>query len=279
VRKPAAAKLWLRDFASAGERGYHGIVRALAAVLTALLLLIAIGSPGHAQVQTHPRVLRILFIGNSYTHFHQLRHVVRRVIQSAEPDVVVHTQEVTHSGWDLWRHWRAGIARRRLGRAGFYTHVVLQGHSLAPLRDRERERMTHAAHQFSQLIEHAGAQAILYETWARRSGHRVYRQGEAAGPDDMQARIDRTYEAIASDTGASIAPVGDTFRRIATVLPERELYSHDGSHPSELGTFVAAATLATRIAGIAPNAITYRPIEITREQFDTVRRAVAQGNE
>lgn len=221
-----------------------------------------------------PRVLRILFIGNSYTHFHQLRHLVRRVIESAEPGTVVHTQEVTHSGWDLWRHWRAGIARRRLGR-GHYTHVVLQGHSLAPLRDRDRARMTEAATRFSDLIERSGARAVLYETWARRSGHRVYRLGEAAGPEDMQARIDRTYADIAARTGASIAPVGPTLRRIATILPEQDLYSSDGSHPSELGTFVAAATLATSIAGVDPAAITYRPWEVPPGAFETVRRSLA----
>jgi hypothetical protein len=248
----------------------------LAAVVLALLTLLFASSGSRAQVATHPhpRVLRILFIGNSYTHFHQLRQVVRRVIESAEPGVVVHTQEVTHSGWDLWRHWRSGIARRRLGRAHF-THVVLQGHSLAPLRDRDRARMSDAAHRFSDLITHAGAQAILYETWARRSGHHVYRQGEAVDPADMQARIDRTYETIASDTGATIAPVGDTFRRVASILPEADLYTRDGSHPSELGTFVAAATLAMRIAQVAPSAIAYRPYEISRAQFETVRSALA----
>ena len=75
---------------------------------------------------------------------------------------------------------------------------------------------------------------------------------------------------IASSTGARIAPVGDTFRRLASVLPERDLYSTDGSHPSELGTFIAAATLATRIAHIAPGAITYHPREVTPSQFATV---------
>jgi hypothetical protein len=90
----------------------------------------------------------------------------------------------------------------------------------------------------------------------------------------MQARIDRAYETIASDTGATIAPVGDAFRQLASILPEGDLYGHDGSHPSELGTFIAAATLATRIAGVTPQEITYRPYEISREQFDTVRRAL-----
>lgn len=248
-------------------------LRPIAACLVAVALCAASVAPSRAQER--PRVLRVLFIGNSYTHFHQLRHLVRRVIQSAEPGVVVHTAEVTHSGWDLWRHWRAGIARRRLWRAGFYTHVVLQGHSLAPLRDRDRERMTQAAERFAELATRRGASPILYETWARRSGHRVYREGEAASPEDMQARIDRTYEAIASRTGATIAPVGDTFRHMTTVFPEGDLYSHDGSHPSELGSYVAAAILATRIAGLDPATITYRPYELSRERFEAVRRELS----
>ena len=90
----------------------------------------------------------------------------------------------------------------------------------------------------------------------------------------MQARIDRAYESIAEGTGAHIAPVGDTFRRLATILPEGDLYSSDGSHPSELGTFIAAATLATRIAGLDPRAISYRPFEISPAQFETVRQHI-----
>lgn len=253
------------------------LVRSILSSLVALTLLLASVTSTRAQAPSSPhrRVIRILFIGNSYTHFHQMHHVVRRVIMSADPSVIVHTQEVTHSGWDLWRHWRSGIARRQLGRAHF-THVVLQGHSLAPLRDRDRARMGEAAHRFTELITRAGAQPILYETWARRSGNRVYRRGETSSPDDMQSRIDSTYEAIASDTGAAIAHVGPTFRRLASILPEIELYSSDGSHPSELGTFVAAATLATRIAGIDPARITYRPYEVPVGEFELVRRTISE---
>jgi hypothetical protein len=245
-------------------------VRSILAILVAVALML----PGGTRAQTSPRVIRVLFIGNSYTHFHQMPHLVRRIIASAEPDAVVHTQAVTHSGWDLWRHWRAGIARRRLVPSAHYTHVVLQGHSLAPLHDRERRHMTEAADRFAALSERAGARTILFETWARQSGNVVYRHGDPASPADMQASIDAAYHAIAADTGATVAPVGDTFRRVATLLPEDDLYGRDGSHPSELGTFVAAATLATQIAGIDPMTITYRPIEISPSEFDTVREAL-----
>jgi hypothetical protein len=134
--------------------------------------------------------------------------------------------------------------------------------------------MTEAADRFAELSARAGARTILFETWARRSGNAVYRHGDATSPAEMQARIDQTYRAIADGTGATIAPVGDTFRQVASILPEGDLYGRDGSHPSELGTFVAAATLATRIAGIDPRAITYRPIDVTPAELETIRTAL-----
>lgn len=252
-------------------------VRSLLAWIVAVALL-ASGS-AHAQTLAPQRVIRVLFIGNSYTHFHQLPHLVRRIIASSDPDAIVHTQQVTHSGWDLARHWRAGIARRRLVPSAHYTHVVLQGHSLAPLHDRERRQMTEAAERFAELSTRAGARTVLFETWARQSGNVIYQHGDAASPADMQARIDQAYRTIADDTGATIAPIGDAFQHVATLLPEGDLYGRDGSHPSALGVFIAAATLATRIAGIDAAAITYRPPDISAEEFDTVRRTLASVRE
>lgn len=255
-------------------------------MLVAVIALGPFGGAASSQVRTSPhatsastpsaspRELRILFVGNSYTHFHRLPSLVRRLIVSADPRAVVHVGEVTHSGWDLWRHWRRGTARRRIGR-GDLTHVVLQGHSLAALHDPDRLRT--AVHHFADVASRVGARTVLYETWARQDGDRVYREGDAAGPADMLARIDQTYRALADETGAEIAPVGPTFMHLSAVLPSVDLFSRDGSHPSQTGSFVAAVTLAARISGIDPRAITYRPYEVSPRDFDAARRLVADA--
>src|SRR4051812_40037350 len=104
--------------------------------------------PAHARTsaRSHTAPLRVLFVGNSYTQFHALPLVVRRVVQSIDPDARIHVEAVTHPGWDLARHWTFGEARRRI-EDGHFTHVVLQGHSLAAIRDPDALRSSVAQFQ------------------------------------------------------------------------------------------------------------------------------------
>lgn len=240
--------------------------------------MFALGSavPGRAQMtpRTRPVALRVLFVGNSYTQFHALPLVVRRVVQSIDPEARIQVESVTHPGWDLARHWTFGEARRRIEH-GRFTHVVLQGHSLSAIRDPAALRS--AVGQFQTVIGEAGARTVLYETWARAEGADVYEEGLATSPTEMQARIDRTYHELARSIGGTVARVGPAFLRVESMMPGEQLYQPDHSHPTELGTYVAGCVIGSTLTSVDVREISYRPRRITRGRAASVRQAVAEA--
>ena len=73
---------------------------------------------------------------------------------------------------------------------------------------------------------------MLMMTWA-----------EQADPEHFPP-MQRFYTALAAETGAILAPVGELFDTICRTHPEIELYWHDGEHASVYGDYLIAATLA-----------------------------------
>jgi len=57
----------------------------------------------------------------------------------------------------------------------------------------------------------------------------------------MQAQITQAYRAIGAELHAPVAPVGDAWAIVVVEHPEIPLWQNDGSHPTEQGTFLAAA--------------------------------------
>jgi hypothetical protein len=247
-----------------------------AACLLALVFALGSAMPVHAHVARRPAPvsMRVLFVGNSYTQFHALPLVVRRVVQSIDPASRIHVEAVTHPGWDLSRHWTFGEARRRI-EDGHFTHVVLQGHSLAAIRDPDALRSS--VGQFQSVIAGAGAHTVLYETWARAEGAAVYEEGLAESPTEMQARIDRTYHELARTIGGTVARVGPAFLRVESMMPGEQLYQPDHSHPTELGTYVAGCVIASALTSVDVREISYRPRRVTRGRAASVRQAVAEA--
>jgi hypothetical protein len=248
----------------------------IAAWLLALICALGSATPVQARMapRSRPAPLRVLFVGNSYTQFHALPLVVRRVVQSIDPAARIRVESVTHPGWDLARHWTFGEARRRI-EDGHFTHVVLQGHSLAAIRDPDALRRSVA--QFQSVITEAGAHTVLYETWARAEGAAVYEDGLAESPSEMQARIDRTYHELARSIGGTVARVGPAFLRVESMMPGEQLYQPDHSHPTELGTYVAGIVIGSALTSVDVREISYRPRRITRGRAASVRQAVAEA--
>ena len=112
---------------------------------------------------------------------------------------------------------------------GQYDFCVLQQQA-HPFPDEEQTRQS--VNRILSLCKAGGAKPVLMMTWA-----------EQADPEHFPP-MQRFYTALAAETGAILAPVGELFDTICRTHPEIELYWHDGEHASVYGDYLIAATLA-----------------------------------
>ena len=172
--------------------------------------------------------MRVLFIGNSHTYFHDMPHTFGRMCAQLTGE----TPEVTmlaYSNRSLAWHREEYFSLRFALLYGRYDFCVLQQQA-HPFPDEEQTRQS--VNRILSLCKSGGAKPVLMMTWA-----------EQADPEHFPP-MQRFYTALAAETGAILAPAGELFDIICRTHPEIELYWHDGEHASVYGDYLIAATLA-----------------------------------
>jgi hypothetical protein len=134
-------------------------------------------------------------------------------------------QLISAGGASLRRHWNAGAARAAI-ESGAFQYVVLQEQSTLPIRS--PQRMHESIRDFDQAIKAAGAQTVLYLTWARRDA-----------PESQQGITD-AYTQIGGALDAILVPVGVAWEKLLKEHAHPELHDADGSHPTLAGSYLAA---------------------------------------
>ena len=100
-----------------------------------------------------------------------------------------------------------------------------------------------SAEQLCQQIRADGAVPILFATWAyQKSGAKLTAKGWDY--DEMAQKLSEAYHKAAQENNALIADVG---RRFYELSDTQDLYAADSIHPSELGSRIAAETIAAVI--------------------------------
>ncbi len=176
--------------------------------------------------------IRVLFVGNSYTFSHDLPRVLEQIAAVTPEGPAIKTKMVAEPGWTLQQHWEDRRALAEI-RGGSYQWVVLQGHSLSTVE--ARERLIEYGRRFDSAIDEAGAQTVLFQTWARRER------------PEMLEDVRVGYGALAAHTGAVVVPVGEAWAESWAAHPDIHLWHADGSHPSPAGTYLGAAAFYSAI--------------------------------
>lgn len=193
------------------------------------------------SAQDSEDTLRVLFVGNSYTYFENLPQVVS--VLSEKTGTVLITEKITIGGAKLSEHWRGarGLSTREKIRKGKYDIVVLQEWSLGTVNESDSAVLYLGL--FSKLAREAGAKPYYYLTWGRE---KVPQQQEA---------ISRVYRETAALNMATVVPAGEAWARARELRPDFDLFNPDGTHPSELGTYLTACVFVTTITGELPGSI------------------------
>lgn len=184
-------------------------------------------------------MMRILFIGNSFTFFNDMPDMVAEIL-GAEVGCNL------CGGAYLYQHVDPAdelcAITHKLLTEEKWDYVVLQDQSQGPIT--HPVEFSRAVAILSSMIRQAGGNAVLYETWAYEEGSETL---AATGMSfaEMQQKLTEGYRLAAEANQALLAPVGQVF---AAARAMTQLYdAGDHYHPSLAGSRLAAETIAAVI--------------------------------
>ncbi len=241
------------------------------ALLTLVILLLSLSRAfplaGLQEMGSEP--VRVLFIGNSMTHFHDLPGEVKRVVEETLPSLNVEVRMHAPNGESLQGHRNSGKLEQLL-QEGDWDWVVLQERGLStvwildgvPFQDppdgffREMEAAV-------ALVRGHGAEPILYQTWG------------GTGSPEAFSYHDYAFMEVGRRLGVRVAPVGRVWAELAHDR-RMGMLDPDGLHPSPLATHAAAWTLAsTLFTGLGLGEGEGRPLPEADSAEEGVARSVA----
>ncbi len=191
-----------------------------------------------STLSAQQKELSVLFVGNSYIYSNNLPHIVSIISDSTQTQLV--TRKSIAGGAHLWEHWNGnrGLKTLQLIQEGNFDIVILQDNSMSAINT--PDSTLKYVKLFAEYNQKYGAKTYLYNTWARLK------------VPQYQKIIDNIYEKAASENNAVRIPVGPAWQLAQDIRPTAELYSSDGSHPSNLGTLLTAFVFVRSITGEVP---------------------------
>ena len=184
------------------------------------------------------RALDILFVGNSYTYFNDMPvNYFKKMAEDSGYEVTV--TAVTKGGAYLSEyadeeHSHGQMLREAVGGRHFDV-AVIQEQSVNPIRD--EERFINGVRDVSALID--ADNFVLYATWGRNDDSPTL-SDLGMTRAEMTERLSTAYNKAARLFGMSVAEVGRAFLEHES---KDELYSQDKSHPSAIGSELAARVI------------------------------------
>lgn len=206
--------------------------------------------------------MRILFLGNSFTYYHDLPEMVGRLL-SCE------TAAVTRGGAYLWQFCDAKDELHRMAeeklQQGLWDWVVLQEQSFNAVGN--REDFLRSMEMLCARVRSAGAKPLLYASWAYREGSEKLAKTHCTYLEMAQG-LKEAYALAGEKNDAPVAPVGEAFTR---AREEEMLYEPDDFHPSLSGSYLSACVIARSLAPDTPLS-DWRPEGISREVAEKLQR-------
>ena len=193
---------------------------------------------------------RVLFLGNSYTDVNNLPQTVADLAISAG-DTLIYDSNCP-GGYTLQGH-SANITSIGKIQSGNWDYVVLQEQSQLPsfpLNQVETEVFPFAKILNDTIKKYNPcSETMFYMTWGRKNGDAA---NCAVWPpvctyEGMDSLLRMRYMMMADSNHAIVSPVGVVWRYIRQKYPMLELYQADESHPSAVGTYIAACCFYTSI--------------------------------
>lgn len=184
------------------------------------------------------KTLKVLFVGNSYTFYNDMPHTSFTKAAKAK-GYGVSVTEITQGGYRLCQFAdpenEHGKRLREVINGQKYDVAVLQEQSLNPITN--EEGFLDGVKCLKELID--AERFVLYATWGRNDGSPQLAQ-LGMTRREMTEGLSKAYNRAAELYGMRVAEVGKAFLEYSSTHSVDELYDPDRSHPSAIGSALAA---------------------------------------
>ena len=210
-----------------------------------LFTILSFGFNSIAQKIENLDPLKILFIGNSYTHMNNMPKLFDKIATSNGENVeVVMSAKSSHT---FEMHSQRSEMYAKIN-SEQWDYVVLQGFSRELSYSKQYidsvslpyiQQIVDSIHQNNSCTD-----VMLFMTWGYENGFK--NRDEINTFSKMAKAVQYGYRYIADTLNLMIAPVGDVWKEVRS-NPAIQLYEKDQMHPSVMGSHLIVTTLYTSI--------------------------------
>lgn len=222
--------------------------------------------PSYAQL-----LRRALFLGNSYTYYHNMPQIAASIAQNRGDTLVFDSN--APGGYTLDDHSIDPVSLSKIA-AGNWDYLILQEQSQLP------SFPTYFSNGLSGMCasfrnSNPCGRIMFYMTWGRMNGDAgncpVW--PPVCTYSGMDSLLRLRYVQTAMNSKAELSAVGAAWRYVRNHYPSINLYDTDGSHPSPEGSYLAACCFYTALFKKDPSLVTYN-YTLSAIQAAQLRQAV-----
>ena len=230
-------------------------------IILSLLISVFFGHSSFADKTTpeitnlkRPLPKSVLFVGNSYLYYNDsLHNHFKRMVDEKYPgyEGSQNVKSSTIGGSRLKHHNLDHLLEpKAISSIKKFELVILQGGSGEGLSRKNKRAFAQIAKEHITKITAIGSQAALYMIHAYVEPH------ESFDPNLIRV-IEEMYVAAGNANQALVIPVGLALENAYRHRPDIKLHKLDGTHPSLLGTYLAACTVFASIFRASPIGLSY----------------------
>lgn len=203
----------------------------------------------------------VLWIGNSYTGVNNLPQLTKDIAASTN-DVLINSSS-TPGGSRLLTHAANNSVAMNLIDDKKWDFVTIQAQSQEPSWN--SSQVNSSVFPYAKILcdsiysNYSCSKPIFYMTWGRENGDafNCANWPPVCTYNGMDSILNQNYQTMAIDNNALVSPVGAVWHYLRDNHPTIGLYSSDGSHPSQAGSYAAALTFYTMFTEKNPTLVTY----------------------
>lgn len=258
-----------------------------------ILIIFVLGTALNCKSQNNivSNEINVLFIGNSFTYFHDMPQTVQAMINETNPYIKI--EQITFPGMSLSDHLtniitsksENGIATRlKVDDEKTETEikltekrwdiVVLQTGTVSVLIPESRElKINKAIAEIKKLVANPNCKFILFQTWPSKNKYpeqycypsnfinEAIKKEKYCSPifEDLEqeyAAIDAAYNEVANNNNLVKSNNGSKYFEVLLKHTEIELYE-DESHPNANGSFLNACIFYQLLMGMNASNLKY----------------------